>query len=180
MFVYGLCLILIILAADQISKWYILEEVFRPALLEMGADISDRSIPLLEWLQAPGRLFPPVSLEIFPFLNFSMLWNTGISFGFLADGALGGPMGPMALAGVITVFFTIWMLRSRSGVEVFALALVIGGAIGNMIDRLRFGAVADFLDVHVAGWHFPTFNIADACISIGVAILIIHGLFSKS
>ena len=180
MFFIGVLIAVFVVAADQFSKWFILEEIFRPALLEQGAEISDRSIPFIEWLQMPGGIFPPVSLEIFSFLNFSMLWNTGISFGFLSDGAMGGPMALILLAGVITLFFTIWMVRSREWLEVIPLAIVIGGAVGNVIDRLRFGAVADFLDVHYAGWHFPTFNIADACISIGIAILILHGLFSKA
>lgn len=178
--VVGLLIIVGIIAADQYSKWFVLEEIFRPALLEAGADISDLSIPFLQWLQAPGGLFPSITLPMTPFFNLSMVWNTGISFGFLSDGALGGPMGLILLAGAIALFFFIWMVRSQTWWEVIPLATVIGGAIGNVIDRFRFGAVADFLDVYYQGIHFPTFNIADAAISIGIAFLILHGLFSKS
>lgn len=175
----GLIFIALVILLDQISKWFVLEEVFRPALIESGAEISERSIGFFEWIQVPGGLFPPISLPMNDFFNLTMVWNRGISFGFLSDGALLGPMGLVAMAGVIALFFFIWMVRSDLWGEVIALSALIGGALGNIYDRLRFGAVADFLDVHYAGMHFPTFNIADAAISIGIAFLILHGLFSK-
>jgi signal peptidase II len=81
------------------------------------------------------------------------------------------------LALVISAVLATWLMKSTSKFESISLGLIIGGAIGNVIDRLRFGAVADFFDVYVGQYHWPAFNIADASICIGVALLLIHGLF---
>jgi signal peptidase II len=102
-----------------------------------------------------------------------MVWNFGISFGLMSGGGL-------ILLGVITAIiigFAVWMARASAKVEIVALAMIVGGALGNVADRLRFGAVADFLDFHWGGIHFPAFNVADAAISIGVVLLLLHGLF---
>jgi signal peptidase II len=78
---------------------------------------------------------------------------------------------------VIAIGFFIWLLRCQRWQTALALVLVIGGAVGNIIDRVRFGAVADFLDFHAFGWHFPAFNLADSAITVGIAFLLIDSLF---
>jgi signal peptidase II len=103
-----------------------------------------------------------------------MVWNEGISFGLFQSG---NPWPLIIMALVIVVMFSFWVLKSDKWVEIIALSMVIGGALGNIIDRLHFGAVADFLDFHVAGWHYPAFNLADSFITIGVLILVTYSLF---
>lgn len=83
-----------------------------------------------------------------------------------------------AVAVIICVALAVWLARSTHWVVTVGLAMIIGGALGNVIDRVRFGAVYDFLDVHVVGWHWPAFNVADSAISIGVALLILNSLFA--
>jgi signal peptidase II len=79
----------------------------------------------------------------------------------------------------IVVFLLSWLRRADRAFLAFAIGMVIGGALGNVIDRLRFGAVADFLDFHVLGYHWPAFNVADTGISVGVALIVIDGLFGR-
>jgi len=160
-----------LLVVDQASKWFVLERIFRPSL---GAG---EPLGFLAW---PGQATPRldfVSLPVLPFFNLTMVWNEGVSFGLLAAD---GPMGTWLLKGLalaIVIGFSVWLARSQSVAERVSLALIIGGALGNIYDRARFGAVADFFHVYWCEWHFPVFNVADACISIGVAALLIFGLF---
>jgi signal peptidase II len=165
---FGLFVTAVVIFFDQLTKWLVLEHGFR-GQLGLGDPMR-----LLDWLhQAPQQL-PPAVILVSPFFSLTMVWNTGISFGLMA----GGGWGLLTIASlVIAFFFLIWMFRTRFLADVIALALIIGGALGNVADRLRFGAVADFLDFHWQDWHFPAFNLADSAISIGVAVLIIHGLF---
>jgi len=128
----------------------------------------------VEWLfNAPERL-PFLGVDVLPFFNFVVVWNQGVSFGLFSNDTDYGPYILIALSFAITVGFLIWMFRTQNIVHHFGIALVIGGAIGNVIDRFRFGAVFDFLDVHAFGWHWPAFNIADSAIVIGVFTLMIH------
>jgi signal peptidase II len=82
------------------------------------------------------------------------------------------------IAAAITAVLVVWLRRAPNLLVTLALGAVIGGAVGNVIDRLRFGAVFDFLDVHAAGWHWPAFNIADAAIAIGVGLLLLDALLA--
>jgi signal peptidase II len=165
----GFALALDVIILDQLSKWLILEYVIRPQVQPHGIQTG-----LLEWLtQAPSRL-PFASAEIWPFFNLTMVWNEGISFGLFHGSGIWLLVG-MAL--VITVVFSIWLTRAKGWLQAVSLALVIGGAIGNVIDRLRFGAVADFFDFHVMGWHYPAFNVADCGIVCGIGLLLIDGVF---
>lgn len=166
--VFGPGLIVFLLVFDQWSKWAILEKLFRPTL-----GLGD-PMRFLDWLRdAPARL-PDITLPYTSFFNLSMVWNEGISFGLMAGGGW-GLLTVLSL--IISAVFFVWMLRSHVLPEVIALAMIVGGALGNVYDRVRFGAVADFVQVHWNDWYFPTFNVADSAISIGVALLLIHGLF---
>jgi signal peptidase II len=111
------------------------------------------------------------------FFNLVRVHNAGAAFSFLAN-AGGWQRWFFTGIGIAAALFIIWMLKSHPGQKLFsfALACILGGAIGNVIDRSLYGYVVDFLDFHVAGWHFPAFNIADSAITIGAGCLILDEL----
>lgn len=125
---------------------------------------------------------PPVRIEVLPVLNITPVWNRGVSFGLLASDS---PWTPWLLSGfavVVTGVLVVWLSRARGAALVHGLGAVIGGAVGNVVDRLRFGAVVDFIDAHWGELHWPAFNIADAAITLGVGLLLLDafGLGSGS
>lgn len=140
-----------VLIADQLSKMWILESVMQP----------------------------PRVIEMTPFFNIVLAWNRGVSFGMFNNASEYGPHLLTALAAVIVVALSVWMWRATSRLSVVALGMIIGGAIGNVIDRLQYGAVVDFLDFHVMGYHWPAFNIADSAICVGAAMLVLESLFTR-
>lgn len=117
------------------------------------------------------------AITILPFFNLVTVKNYGISFGLFNTGSAGGSIVFVGLALVIVAALLVWLRNVTAPLIAVALGLVIGGAIGNVVDRLRFGAVFDFLDFHVAGWHWPAFNVADSAICVGVFLLCIDALF---
>jgi len=139
------------------------------ALAVLLADLLTKQL-MLGWIFDPPRRVP-----VLPFLDFVPVWNPGISFGMLASGGM-----------LVTVILTVlafavaaWMLWKAPGfqpLERLGAGLIAGGAVGNAIDRVRFGKVVDFIDVYVQTWHWPAFNIADVGITVG-ALLWIGSLF---
>lgn len=122
---------------------------------------------------------PPRWIEVTSFFNIVMVWNKGASFGLFSTQS---PWTQAILGGfaiVISIVLAVWMYRARSKWLAVALGLVIGGALGNAIDRAIYGAVADFLDFHAYGYHWPSFNVADIAISVGVVMLLFDGLLEK-
>jgi signal peptidase II len=117
------------------------------------------------------------STYITSFFNVVRAHNTGAAFSFLA-GASGWQRWFFTAIGVAAAVFIIWMLRSHAGQRLFsfALACILGGAIGNVVDRLLYGYVVDFVQVHWRGWYFPAFNVADSAITVGAACLILDEL----
>jgi signal peptidase II len=113
------------------------------------------------------------SRTVFSFFNIVRVHNSGAAFSFLA-GASGWQRWFFVGIGAVATVFIIWMLRSHGGQRLFswALSLILGGAIGNVIDRLLHGYVVDFLQFHAGGWYFPSFNIADSAITVGAVLLI--------
>ncbi|MCY7369712.1 MAG: signal peptidase II [Polaromonas sp.] len=111
------------------------------------------------------------------FFNIVRAHNTGAAFSFLAS-AGGWQRWFFTGIGIAAAIFIVWMLRSSAAQKLFsfALACILGGAVGNVIDRSLHGYVVDFLDFHWAGWHFPAFNVADSAISIGAVCLILDEL----
>ncbi len=171
----GLFIIVALAFLDQWSKWYVIEMYFRPR--DFYADGA--SLDFWTWLTSlPQERFPPYQSEITSYFNLVMVWNKGVSFGMFASTHSFMPYALMAMALGLTTFFIIWMWRSTSLLAALPLAMVISGALSNVWDRARFGAVADFLDFHVAGYHWPAFNVADSCIVLGVAGLALHTLLS--
>lgn len=117
------------------------------------------------------------STRVLSVLNIVRAHNTGAAFSFLAA-ASGWQRWLFTGLGVAAALFILWLLRSHAGQRLFsfALACILGGAVGNVIDRLLHGYVVDFLDVHYGGWHFAAFNVADSAITIGAACLILDEL----
>lgn len=116
-------------------------------------------------------------LPVSDFFNLVLVYNKGAAFSFLADSD-GWQRYFFTAIGIIACIFIIVQMRKHATQHLFcgALALIMGGAIGNVIDRLIYGHVVDFLDVHVAGWHWPAFNIADSAICVGAVLFIIDEL----
>lgn len=114
------------------------------------------------------------SERITSFFNLVMVYNKGAAFSFLAD-QLGWQRYLFAGISAAASLLIIWMLKRHASQRLFcwALALILGGAIGNLIDRIAYGHVIDFLDVHVFGWHWPAFNIADSAITVGAVLFIL-------
>ena len=141
---------LIILCADQVSKQIMLDLLFDP----------------------------PRYIEVGLNLNLVPVWNSGMSFGFLSDGGLWVRVGLTALAFLVGGWF-VWVLPQLDRLQRLAGAIITGGAIGNAIDRLRFGRVVDFIDFHIGAWHWPAFNIADTAITIGAGLWAYSILFGQ-
>jgi signal peptidase II len=117
------------------------------------------------------------STEVTGFFNVVRVHNAGAAFSFLSD-ASGWQRWLFVGIGAVAMVLIVWMLRSNPTQRLFsaALALILGGAMGNVLDRLLYGYVVDFIDVHWAGWHFPAFNVADSAITLGAAALILDEL----
>lgn len=114
---------------------------------------------------------PPRQIILTPFMNLTPVWNSGISFGLFQNNPLVGKFFIPVLALLVVVWLFI-TLHELSRLQRFAAALIAGGAIGNVIDRLRFERVVDFLDLHLGGYHWPAFNLADSAIFMGVVFWI--------
>ena len=149
----GLTAAALIFAVDQIVKWVVTHPL---ALRDRGA------------------------IELLPFFDLNWVENYGVSMGFLtADSAMGRWL-LVAMTAAIAIGVAIWMWRERSRMDAAALGFVLGGALGNILDRVRFGHVVDFADLHFGDWHpFLVFNVADAAITIGVLLLVLRALFMR-
>jgi signal peptidase II len=117
-------------------------------------------------------------LSVTPFFDLVLTCNTGISFGLFNRSQLGSLVFAVAGTAIIVVLL-FWLSRVRGNLMAVALGLVIGGAIGNVIDRLRFDGVIDFLYFHVGSWGWPAFNLADSAICLGVAAILLDGILAR-
>ena len=153
----------------------------RPLLL-----LSALVVALDQWTKwwVEGNIRPGTALEIIPgLLNFIRSSNSGVAFGMFQ--ARGNPVGTWTLIALGLVAFTIVSIYfARTPPEerllLIALALILGGAVGNLIDRIMQGAVTDWIDVYAGGRHFPTFNVADSAISIGIGLMAVGVLFPQA
>ena len=141
-----------VIALDQVSKW---------------------------WALANLQPYQPVAV-IDKFLNWMLAFNTGAAFSFLADSGGWQRWFFTGLAIIVSAVLVFWLARTarRDWCNAVPLALIVGGAIGNVIDRLRFGHVVDFIDIYVGQHHWPAFNIADSAICVGAIGLIAFSLFT--
>ena len=133
-----------------------------------------------KWLAKTKLNFLEPIPVIEPFLNWTLAYNYGAAFSFLADAGGWQKWFFSGLALVIALFLVVYLIRAPRNAKLLSLglAMVLGGAIGNLIDRVRLGKVVDFIHVHYADvWHYPIFNIADIAICIGVAIIVIDMIF---
>ena len=142
----GLIAAVLVLLADQASKWAIMSAI-----------------------DLPGRS----QIVLAPVLNLTMVWNRGVTFGLLTGFGAWGHLLLAGLAICVVAALAVWLRRAETRLAAIALGAIGGGAIGNVIDRLRFGAVVDFIDAHLGDWHWYVFNLADAAIVCGVAALVI-------
>ncbi len=149
--ILGLSVAALVLAADQLSKYLVLNFI-----------LENRSMIIYT-----------------SYFNLVRAWNTGVSFSMFNDWGMWGVVLLSLLAFGIILFLLLWLRKEQSRVLQVALGLIIGGAVGNVIDRIRLGAVFDFLDFHIGEQHWPAFNVADSFICIGAGIIIIHSLFIK-
>ena len=147
----GLIPALVVSVVDQASKWWIFLDVMNP----------------------------PRVLEITPFFNVVLTFNRGVSFGLLASDSPWGQPLLIALALAISIFLILWLRKAESVLAARAIGLTLGGALGNVIDRFVHGGVVDFLDFSAFGMHWPAFNVADAAITCGVALLLFDALITE-
>ena len=146
---------------------------FGLALVTGVADQLSKTWALDNWF------FPPRAIEVTPFLNMVAVWNSGVSFGLLADHSEMMPYILVVLASAVSLSLAVWLTRAQTRLLATGLGLLIGGAVGNIIDRIRFHAVVDFIDVHVAGYHWPAFNLADSAITVGVTFLLLDSFVRR-
>lgn len=150
---WGAAAALAVLVLDQLSKWWVLNVLHLP---DLG------------------------SVALLPMLNLTMVWNQGVTFGLFHQV---GAAGPWLLAGIalaVVGALGMWLRRAETRLVAIALGAIAGGAVGNVIDRVRFGAVVDFIHAHVTlggqEWSWYVFNVADAAIVCGVGALLLDGL----
>jgi signal peptidase II len=144
---HGLLLMLTVLVLDQATKWLAL-----------------------------ASLEPYRPIEVTPFFNLVLVWNRGVSFGLFAGAGDHGPWLLTLTTVGIGALLIVWLRRETRPVVQAALWLVLAGAAGNLIDRVRFGAVVDFLDFHALGYHWPAFNVADSAIVVGAGLILLDSL----
>lgn len=147
--------------------------------------IAAATIFLLDQLSKYAVVYPLAlesrqTIHLLPFFDLHFVRNYGVSMGFFRADSEVMRWGLVAMTGAIALFVAIWMWRERARDDVLALGLVLGGALGNIVDRVRFGYVVDFADFHIGDWRpFLVFNLADAAITIGVLILLARALLLR-
>ena len=151
----SLAIATLVLLLDQLSKWSALSN------LKLG-----------------------ITEEVLPFMNWLLLLNPGAAFSFLAQSS-GWQRWFFTILGLAASLYILWLLRKNQSDKIlsWALSLILGGALGNVLDRIMYGAVVDFIDLHYGNWHWPAFNIADSAICMGAALIVFSELrksFGKS
>ena len=142
----GLAAALAVFVADQASKYWVLHVLNLP---ELG------------------------QVVLLPVLNLTMVWNRGVTFGLLNGFGQWGTAALVVIALAVVVALAMWLRRAQSALMAVSIGAIAGGAVGNVLDRLRYGAVVDFIHAHIAGWSWYVFNVADAAIVCGVGALLL-------
>jgi lipoprotein signal peptidase len=149
----GLTAAIVVIAADQASKWWVIDVIHLP-------DVGQ--------------------IVLLPVLNLTMVWNRGVTFGLLTGFGQWSYLLLTAVALAVVAALGMWLRRAESRLVATALGAIVGGALSNVIDRLRFGAVVDFIHAHLGQWSWYVFNLADAAIVCGVAALVIDSLLPRA
>ena len=125
------------------------------------------------WADSALQLYQ--SIELIPSLAIRKIYNSGAAFSFLGDASGWQRWFFIALASLVAIVLIVWLYRLQKNQlrMALALSLVLGGAVGNLVDRVLYGHVIDFIDVYYASWHWPTFNVADSAITLGAALLLL-------
>ena len=139
------------------------------AAITVGVDQFTKALVL-------AFLEPYQAVEWAPFLSCVLVFNTGISFGLFAGETALLRWVLIGLALAVSVLLTSWLYKEKRPRVASALGLILGGAIGNVVDRIFRHAVVDFLDLHIGGWHWPAFNLADSAITVGVVLYVFTSL----
>lgn len=132
------------------------------------------------WIVDVFGLEAQETVRVLPFLSLTWVENRGVSLGMLVADTDTGRWLLVAMTAAIAGCVAFWIRRERYWPEIIALGLVLGGAIGNIVDRIRFGYVVDFIHLHAGGHSFYVFNVADAAITVGVAMLLFRALIGRS
>jgi signal peptidase II len=149
----GLSAAALIFLTDQLGKW----------IITYPLNLRDRGV-----------------IELTSFFDLKWVENYGVSMGFLTANGMVGQWLLVALTAMISIGVLVWLWREKARPDAIALGLVLGGALGNILDRVRFGHVVDFADLHFGDWHpFLVFNVADAAITIGVLLLVLRALLTR-
>ncbi|BBC79400.1 lipoprotein signal peptidase [Acetobacter orientalis] len=147
----GLLATMLVLSADQVSKYWIL----------YGLDLPNKG-----------------SVALLPFLNFTMVWNHAVTFGMFGGMGGAGRIVFSAIALAVAGVLLVWMARTPSKLTATCVGAITGGAIGNVMDRLRYGAVVDFIHAHAFGWSWYVFNVADSAIVCAVCVLLVQNVLA--
>ncbi len=160
-----LAIILSVVLVDQITKGILLY-------------LITGTVPLMgpAWEVVP---VPYLMTQVCNFFNIVFTWNPGASFSMLRAVGEAAPIIIILATGFIIGFIGYYLFKHSHSYERLPLALIVGGALGNLIDRIRFGAVVDFLDFHIGGWHWPAFNVADVCIVVGVGLFVLNWYLAR-
>jgi signal peptidase II len=148
----GLLAAFAVLVVDQASKWWILEKI---------------------------QLREGVPIVVLPVLNLTMVWNRGVTFGLLNGFGQWSYLALAAVALAVVAALGVWLRRAERPLVATALGAIAGGAVSNVVDRLRFGAVVDFIQAHVGDWSWYVFNLADAAIVCGVTALVLESVLPR-
>jgi signal peptidase II len=150
----GLAVAAAIAIADQLAKYWVLAFFAANGVAETGVRVT-------------------------PFFNLVLTWNRGMSFGLFNNGAALNTIAFTLVAGAIVTGLLVWLHKASLMLLRVAIGLVIGGAVGNVVDRLWRGAVVDFLDFHLGLWHWFAFNLADSAICVGVGLMLLDSLLGR-
>jgi signal peptidase II len=177
-FSLGMVIIISIILLDQYTKWRIIETI-------LALD-GHTALGFKEWLltRHPIEFFVDERekfkmLATAPMLNLVVVWNQGVSFGLLNIHSTYMPLVLIGVSLLISFSMVLWLALTPKKLVAASLSFIIGGALANVIDRIRFNAVIDFIDVYYKNYHWPAFNVADSCIVFGAFLLVVESLRSQ-
>lgn len=163
------------MATAAVSPWRARAQGLALALVVFALDQGIKA-----WLLGPLRLREVAVIDLLPVFDLRWIPNQGVSLGLLTADSTEGRIALIAMTGVIALFVLVWLLREKVMADIAALALVLGGALGNITDRFRLGHVTDYADLHFGQFRpFMIFNFADAAITVGVLIILARSLLSR-